>query len=545
MSLHDLNKIVSRAAKALYDNEKFAVGVLAVRASNAAASCPTDPTLVAMSNFLNKRAESELFITRSELKSVYNKLYSQNNKFGSLFMEELGGSLESQVRYATRDPNEGKDFTKEAQAKFGDQNLASALAGVFEKKAHQPYSGQLAENAARTCLHELNRFAMPHKVEVVAGQADLLICQATYETPKGNTAVLVPVEVNEGRPLLPTVFLSQLGFVDLAKDALQDHILKSAGQKFSVDIQKLLEVVSSVKNGPRGMSEMDMIIAKAEAAKGVSTAQITNGVLSQAEAILNQTVDPKQPDLIQPRLAESDEYAKKLASTKGLAEFAFGPQYVDQSRKILARMFGSFGFPQAKIAVADADEHSIYFAVSVDGQLAVKVPMKISKADRTITAPKMIVANGTLVDFSKAGISQAMTSQLVEPRMMAVASPAYHLKPSELVEQVKVAMAEGNYVMAEDVLNVLAQAGHEPTYKEAVAIFMEGMNGKMTKSASAATCCSMQRSVTASKYMICGHTNLPVHKVYQDKHGDCHPLYRKNISEAEGGSFLHSKIYYG
>src|SRR3972149_5847281 len=61
MSRYELNKIsnvVMKAAKAVYDKEKFPIGVLAVRARKLAHIYPTDTTVVGCSNFLTKRAES-------------------------------------------------------------------------------------------------------------------------------------------------------------------------------------------------------------------------------------------------------------------------------------------------------------------------------------------------------------------------------------------------------------------------------------------------------------------------------------------------------
>jgi len=95
MNRHEFDKlqnIVIKTAKAVYDNEKFPVAFLAARASRIAQQFPHDPTSVAFSGFLTKRASSNgsLFITRAELKDVYNKLYYPNNKLAQHFTNELG-----------------------------------------------------------------------------------------------------------------------------------------------------------------------------------------------------------------------------------------------------------------------------------------------------------------------------------------------------------------------------------------------------------------------------------------------------------------------
>lgn len=537
MSLHELNKIVGRAAKALHDNEKFPVGVLAVRARKIAEAFPNDPTSVAMFNFLTKRAASEPLISRTEFRDVYHKLFSQNNKFGGFFTEELGLSELPKPKLMQREASEGKDFAQEAYKNLADPILSHALSEVFDPKgSYKPYSMSIAKSAARTCLHELNRFAAPKKIDVVAGQADLLICQASYETPKGWCSVLIPIEVKEGTALLPTVFLGKFGFVDLSKETLERHITETAGQNFKIDIQQLLQTVASVKNGVKPLSEMEMIIAKAKAAQGNSY-NVNN--------ILYQEIDKVQPLLEAPPTEETEEFAKRLANSTGIAEFKFGRSIVDKARNLLKMAMNEFGYTNAHIAVSNADDSTIYFAVSVDNCVAFNVPMKIAgkQGSTRFYSPEIMISAGSIYTFSKAGISQLLSSKEVDQQMMAVASPSYGLKPSELIEQVRIAMVEGDLARAEDALIVLQQS-NSPSFKEAFAIYQAGLGGQI-KTASPQTYCNKQRKVAYSKHMICGHTNLPVHKVYQDKNGDCQPLYRKNISEAEGGSFMHSKVYFG
>lgn len=546
MSLHELNKIVGRAAKVLHDSEKFPVGVLAVRARKVAEAYPTDPTSVSMSNFLTKRASSESLISRAELRQVYSKLFSQNNHFGSVFAEELGATALTTPKIMHREASEGKDFAQEAYGKLADPMLSNALSQVFDLKGvYKPYSASLAKSAARTCLHELNRYAAPKKIEVVAGQEDLLICQALYETPKGGCSVLIPIEVKAGTALLPTVFLSKIGFVDLSKETLEQHIIETAGVNFTVDVKQLLEVVAAAKNGGiKPLSEMEMIIAKAAAVKGNSYS--SNSILYREDVI-----DKIQTPLERPHTPETEEFAKRLASPSGIAEFKFGRIAVENGRKMLRQALGGMGYSHANIAISDVDDTTVYFAVSVDNKGAFKVPMKSAskhnpknKEIGILDYPQLIISAGQIHEFSKSGISKILSSSDVDNQMMAVASPAYGLKPSQLIEQIRTSMIEGNLVRAEDALSVLQESGDQGSFKEAFAMYQAGLSGQV-KTASKESCCALQRKVAYSKYVICGHTNLPVHKVYQDKSGDCQPLYRKDIAEPEGGSFMHSKVYFG
>jgi hypothetical protein len=123
------------------------------------------------------------------------------------------------------------------------------------------------------------------------------------------------------------------------------------------------------------------------------------------------------------------------------------------------------------------------------------------------------------------------------------ASPLYGIKPSELVNIVKNAIAESNYIKAEDALNVLSDSDDEKAYEVALAAFTHGL-GHKGEEVEQPSKCAMIINSSSSQHEICGHTGLPTHKVYQDKRGDCQPLYRRGMDESyEGASFMDSKVY--
>jgi len=197
MSRYELNKIsnvIMKAAKAVYDNEKFPVGVLAVRARKLAQAYPTDPTVVGCSNFLNKRAGSNaIFITRAELKNIYSRLYSNNNKFATEFKSELGLVEHDPRTLMKRDPNEGENLVESSYAKLGDSLLSEQIESALDNKtAFKLYSSETAKDAQKTCARELNGFgAFPKKLTVVAGQSD---CAA----PDAAILAAAPVPARQG-----------------------------------------------------------------------------------------------------------------------------------------------------------------------------------------------------------------------------------------------------------------------------------------------------------------------------------------------------------
>ena len=166
-------------------------------------------------------------------------------------------------------------------------------------------------------------------------------------------------------------------------------------------------------------------------------------------------------------------------------------------------------------------------------------------ANNQLVTPKVIVASGNVYGFDATGINQLLTSADSDPNAVSRTSQSYGLKPSELVNTVRTAMAEDNYLKAEDALQVLSTAGDKVAFQTAYSIYIQALSGNISKEASSQGCTAPVKTKN-SKYLICSHTNLPVNKVYQDKYGSCRPLYRRNMQESyEGGFFSNSKIHFG
>jgi len=539
--LNNISNVVMKAAKAVYDNEKFLVGILAIRAGKLAQAYPTDPTIVGCSNFLRKRAASRAdWITRAELKSVYNRLYSNNNKFAAEFKDELG-LVESDPRtLMKRDPHEGENLVESAYNQFGDSLLSEQLEAALDKKtAFKLYSSATAKDAQKTCARELNSFgAFPKKLAVVAGQSDILICQATYETPKGQSSILIPVEIKEGMALMPTMFLTIGGFVNLNKSTLQEHLKATAGRNFKVNVQELLGRISEAKNGsPKTLSDIEQTVMKVASARQTPVAHTLN-------AVLMQEVDDASPNVVTPTLEAPEEVktmAAMLTSSAGAAEFTFGKDAVKLGRGLIANELRAAGYNNIQIAVSDNTNEGISYAVAVDGKFGFTVPMKVQ--DGRMYLPKVVVSSGRVFDMSAEGISTLLSEGDTDSRAVAMTSPLYGVKPSQLVDKVHDAMVEENFVAAEDALHVLKNSGDEVAYKAALTLYVKGLKGIPEE---ARHTCKAAFERPNSKYLICSHTGLPVHQVYTDKYGHCQRAYRKDMSQSsEGGiSTITNRIYF-
>ncbi len=505
MSLNDIYKIANSVAKAIENNEKFAVPVLAAKLSRIASENPEDITLTSLASVVSRMAGSnKLFITRSELKDLYKRFYSVNTKFAEFFDEELGSKV--QLKTPTIYNREGESSSEESIVRnayekiVGDTSLIRGLNSALNGDEYRPYSKTAEKMATNMCTRSLQMLGLnPSSVSIHNGNEEMLMCSASFDTPKGKSNVFIPVEISNNIALIPSVFIGNDGVANLKKAELTDYLVKYAGQKNTACYAK----------------------------KSVAVETNSNVGL---EIELPQVEDK-----------EITSFAEQFNSSVGVAKFQFGTESVNMGRNVVARAVHNFGFKGPQVNVASNTSDSVIYAVSVNGGLmGFNVPIKFSAGKPHM--PEVLIVNGSVKNFTKDSILEVMRQNEVDYKAAACASPNYSLKPSELIDKVREAIAEQNYVKAEDALNILSQAGDAKAYQTAFAVYTNGLNGKVAESNSCK--CNHVIKTASSKFPICSQTNLPTHKVYQDKFGDCHPMYRKAMDETyQGAYFMNSKIF--
>lgn len=472
MDFRDIVNVVKKASEAIHTSEKFPIAGLALRATKAAERFPYDNSIVMASQLLNKMSESQVFISRQELNNLYDTVYSHNTKLGQVFASEL--SREKLLKGPTIYDRTGEqtnplhDFEKVA-----DPVMSNALKAVFDKTAPVAiYSKATATNAENVCNAGLMELGLtPKKIDILAGQEDLIICRASYETPKGDTNVLIPIEIQNEKAFLPNMFLSEAGFVELTAQALKEHIISKAGKSVYADGKGLLKLLSSVKHKPTAAaSDVELAMLRMATAKAEKAGSQTNGIIGlQVDPVVSNIPEP-----IVEKTAEHMEFEKRVTSQDGAARFLFTDRIVNAGRDMLVRKMAEFGYKGVQVKVAGVKEKEIHYAIGVGVNAAIMAPVKV--ANNMIQPPSFAIASGKIKDFSKSGIDELVYSTTPDKRMLAVASLSAGLTPEDLIKQVKEAVAEGNLLKAEDAINVLGETDKH-AQKIAIAIFMKGLSG--------------------------------------------------------------------
>lgn len=521
MNRQDIQKALNTLAKLAEDNEKIALPLFAVKLAKASEAYPDDYTIGMMNNIIARMGDTKLFITRSELRDMYHKLYARNTKFPEIFADELRHQDPNQgPRFYDR---KGTDLPLSTIAKITDETdhvLLNELQSAFGTKT-KVFNAKVAADAKRVCADLLGV-----DVETIDSDSRHLVCRADFETPKGSVSVFIPIEVVSNSVLPPMSFVGNDGVETLSKADLESYVQKHSGKRLSVQASDVFAMIAGVKY------DVDKILL----------ARVKKADVSDSEA-LSEAFD-KDADTLSAdhKDQEIETFAHQFGSKSGVASFAFGSQMVHMAKSVVLNKLARSGYSRCQIAVCDSTDNSISYAVSlVDSNLAFKVPVKIA-GNRAIE-PSIVVANGRVEEFSKDGIKRLVNLGSVDYKAASLASPLHDLNASSLVDIVRSSLSEGNYLKAEDALNVLANGNDERAYQSALSIFTSNVGAK--KEVNAHKCNRVVKNAN-SQHELCGHLNLPLHKVYQDAHGDCHPLYRRGMSETyDGASFMHSKILIG
>lgn len=534
MSLDKIQQTVASLVKSMDNNERLATPILAAKLAKAVDAYPGDQTIGAMSRVISKMAANNTtFIRKADLKALYGKLYSRNTKFAELFQDELGevNELASPQVY-NRD-----EATQEVNPfQVGDAVLANALNSVFDKNAPlKMYSQELANKALASVASSLDAWNLkPTAIAVDDGNDKFLVIKADYETPKGVTSLYIPVETRNNKVVEASVFMGNAGPQDLNHSNIKSYLTTHAGAKSRINASSILDVLTKAASENRVVSDAEIALTKLTATRQGKSEFFQNQIVGQKVA----EASVKEVEL--PKYSEFESFEKQFTSAYGQASWQFGADKVKVAREHIIRELTGYGHKNPQVTVAKTDDNTIFYNVALDaGRVGFVVPVKI--ASGKITKPSLMLCNGSVAAFSKDGVNELYVKNASDFKAAASASPQFGLKPSDVLNNLRLALAEGNHAKAEDALNVLANSGDEKAYATGFQMFL---NGLANKEAAPQVKCAHAHHSKHSEHPICSQTGLPVHKVYQDKYGNCQPLYRRGMDETyEGAVFNNSKIF--
>lgn len=532
MTMDRIKNLVNAITKTAANQEKFITSSISSKLGKCVSAHPYDQTLGSMQRVVDKMVENgKTFISRAELTDLYKKLYTKNTKFAQLFSEELAISQEP----TSETKVDQKSDILDPYQYTSDAILANALSNAvnrFNKSAPQTYDNALASKAVNNTSKVLDTINLrPTKVFAVDGNSNFIVVQANYETPKGVTSFLVPVQSSS----FPTVFVGNAGPVDISRDNVKTYILSNAGKSLNVKASSVLSILTKTASSEnKELSQTELALAKYKLSQQ-KVAFASNSV------ILKEDNNKVVPDVQIPKFAEFESIEKQLNSPLGFAQIQFGTTSIKNAQDVVIREILNIGYKPVNIKVANSDKSSVFYNVLLDNNIAFTVPVKVTK--ESVNKPTFLLSNGSLMPLNAQSIHSMLINRANDYKAYASVSNLSSLTPESLVEELRKAAAEQNYAKAEDILNVLEQSGNKQAHSIGMKILIKGFSDpdSLKKEAEHSKCCMMVKSAT-SQHVLCGHLNLPIHEVYQDELGNCQRMYRKNLKEArENVSFLNQK----
>jgi len=532
MSSNKIKDLANQLSIFAENKEKLATPILINKLSRSLQENPHDQTIGGILRILESMVKNNKnFIRKADLKDLYKKYYVNGTKCAQALESDLGDiSHKTQVQKMDHSSAEDLDIYTGA-----NEILSNALSSAFlGSETIKAYSEKVANAVLKTVQSSLSSWNLPaNKVVVDAGNEKFIVARADYETPKGLTSFYVPVDVS-GKHIQASVFVGNFGPSKLDNASIKKYITANAGSKLNLKASSILDVLVKSASKNEEMSQTELAVLNLKASREAKNEFYGNSILGQS-----LDAQPKMEVKVA-QAASFSLFDEKLKTPAGTAAWKFGPDKLKIANDVLVRTLASFGFNNPKISIASNTEDTIFHAVSLNnGKIGFNVPVKIFAGK--VNTPKVLICNGSLLPLEAKTLNKMATENLSDNRSSAVASPLFNLKPSDVLNNLRVAMSSGNLHAAEDALNVLANCGDEKAH--AIG-FNEYMSGLTNKTASKQTCCSKLVKKATSQHMICSHTGLPEHKVYQDEQGNCRPLYRKGMDESyEAASFINAKIF--
>lgn len=533
MSSNKIHDLVSSFAKQAENQEKLATPLLASKLAKSLQQNPHDQTIGGIFRVLESMVNNNKnFIRKSELKDLYKRFYVVGTKFAQVMESDLGDiSYQPQIVENKLVPQAELDMYA-----GGNEILANALTNAFDATTPlRPYSEKTAKSVQNMVASELSGWNLPaSKLAIEAGNESFLIIKAEYDTPKGLTSFLVPVDISKTSKA--SIFVGNFGPEELNNKSIKKYITQNAGSKLQVNASAVLGILVKAAAKNTEITQTEVAALKLAASKQAKSEFIGNQILGQT-----MIQEGKQDVQFKTSSAEVESLEKKFNNVLGHASWKFGSDKLAVARNLINNILSSFGYKSPQIAVSASNDSTIFHSVSLNGgKLAFTVPVKVSEGK--VITPKLLICNGSPMQLSQVSIASLSKDNMTDARAAATASPQFGLKPSDLLNNLRTAMSSANYLAAEDALNILKQSGDEKAYAIGFEVYLSGLN--KTASVHPSTSCSKLIKSATSQYMTCSHTGLPEHKVYQDADGNCRPLYRKGMDETyEAASFINSKIF--
>lgn len=446
----DLAQLLSLANQVLAGKEYFVSTILG-RLDDAAGALPHDAAIRTAQLTLQKRLKKEgslSTITQRQFQSLYDDICALGNK--TAFRELLGDLLITAAPAAVAHYN--SDFTASCRDSDNVINLADDnLVGEFSSlwgNSEVVGDNVLANGKDSLKLHFASLGFGSSTAEVVGRTDNFIMFSVQADSPIGRFTTYVPVEVRSGSCLMPSVFASDSGFVELNKDNLLSHARGvHDGTIKQASPQKLLAGLAAVA----AVERQDIVVKTA----GGDDVMISAPTLYQT---INDNIsavdDGAYTDLPQSLTGMVTTDLRDALVEAGLT---YGKDVVITAKTIVSDNVRRAGIRIERLAVDSEFDGGLVISASIvgsGGKKTMQVPIEVIAGQ--VLMPSVFTSGTAIESFDAKSLSRFASASDV-----GVFNAAFSNKAGwtykDLYTHVLTNASYGNFVEAEDAMSVIAE----------------------------------------------------------------------------------------
>jgi len=563
---------LARAAQKILDaqtkGQEFMLNDVHNQTRNAYERFPEDPVIRQVAFTIEKMADSSdpmTTISQSDVSYIYNNFvrYANNSKFRSVLGHLL---LEDRAEFSSQNTDYTKLNRVDAEdsgidtADLVDKNLSNALSAAFDNsfdhlKAYDEDKANRGREYVELELQSLG-FQKPN-VEVMGGDQNSIAYAAHFETRKGRVTVAIPIELSEGKILLPSTFVADNSLRPLTSNNLNYFIsAKTESDDFSVpSASNVLQAVGIITGRIKEATESD-----ASVLNELFGEQSDQMAFSAPGLYLDRKYEEGRPDIDTRQTVEMPQELAHLARDfeDDLLEAAssFGKDAINNGKSLIASELSEAGFKGAQVKFgSEANGSVVYLATihSPKGPVEIEVPVEMAvTADNKVIPlyPKCFAYDGMVEDFIPSRLQRfAINLPAQSTGNLTMKSAMSYMTLPELKDEVLKGASDGDYVTCESALDEIQEKYTEEDFKNAVADYHFILMHKTSMGEQEQRTCS--RMIPAGKgsiYPRCGHFGIPMSQIIVDAQGYCKTKTavereKLNPSDESGASISSAKVF--
>jgi len=421
--MKEINRIAAQAKKALdrLENGKtYTTSYVFNRLEKAASNNTRDSLICHMRDIMSKRALSNRFVTQREIAEVHDHLYGLSGG-RSNFRKELGDllpdkhatiKLEAKGAESSRIP-----YGEKLTPLYEDNELSKELAGAFSLDK-QPSFVALSENSVKKAekfvrLQLVSLGCNPQSVKAVRTNEHFILCNALLDTSDfTQVSIPVPVQVTNGMPSLPQMFVQGDKIVKLNKENLYVFI-----------------------------KDKNNFIKKTAASR-----------FAEQRSVRDFKIDtPVVP-------ASLEKYAD-LDNELVAAASSFNRDQIRVATGVVAVELSGMGIPNPQVRVASSTDKVLTFTADIPtsrGRVEINVPVDMPNGRPVI--PSHFIVRGKAYRLNESGLSTIIKAADHKDDLNKVSREVVEmarLSYNQLVDRIIDGVSREDYRQAEDALSVI------------------------------------------------------------------------------------------